>query len=99
MGHWVKTVQNSTDYSLQSTIKQVLYLAASRAEIQGQTGNRHVPRAAGDVHSAAVFRGTHYLMFRIPQLALVSAGIGVLWLLLAVSAGSHFRGRAPGDGR
>ena len=67
-------LQDSTDYSLQSTIKQVLYLAASRAGIQGQAG-------------------------RIPQFALVSAGIGVLWLLLAVSAGSHFRGRAPGDGR
>ena len=42
-----KILENSTDYSIQNTVRQALFLPTSpRGEVQGQGGDRHVLHAA-----------------------------------------------------
>jgi AAA family ATP:ADP antiporter len=94
---WVKIAENSTDYSLQGTVKQVLWLPASRAEkYKAKQAIDTFFVRMGDLCAAAlVFAGTHWLAFGIAEFALANALAAALWLAMAVGVGRRFRELVP----
>ena len=94
---WMKTAENSIDYSLQGTVKQVLYLPTTRTEkYKAKQAIDTFFVRLGDVCSAAlVLAGTHLFGFGIGQFATVTACIAALWLVLAIAVGRRFRALAP----
>ncbi len=89
---WVKTLENATDYSLQNTVRQVLFLPMTREQKYNakQAIDSFFVRA-GDVLSAAlVFVGSQLLAMRAPQFALVNMGLVVIWLVIAYWVGKEY---------
>lgn len=93
MVRWVKIAENATDYSLQSTIKQVLYLPTTRSEkYKAKQAIDTFFVRAGDLCSAGlVLAGTQWLAFDVPQFAIVTMVLAGLWLLLSIRLGLRFR--------
>ena len=90
---WTKTFENATDYSLQNTVRNVLFLPCTREEKYNakQAVDTFFVRA-GDVFSAGlVFAGTTYLSFNIRSFAAFNAGLVVVWVILAVLIGREYR--------
>ena len=90
---WTKTFENATDYSLQNTVRNVLFLPCTREEKYNakQAIDTFFVRA-GDVFSAGiVFAGTTYLSFNIRSFAAFNAGLVVVWVILAVLIGREYR--------
>lgn len=97
---WVKTAENSTDYSLNNTIRNMLFLPTTRAEKYSakQAIDSFFVRA-GDVMSALlVFVGTTYLAMHASGFAMVNIGLVILTLLLAMSIGKRYQ-RKTKEGR
>jgi len=94
---WVKTAENSTDYSLQSTLKQVLYLPTTRAEkYKAKQAIDTFFVRAGDVCSAGlVLAGTHLLTLGVRGFAIATIVLCVAWLALSVLLGRSFRALVP----
>ena len=86
----VKVVENSTDYSLQNTIQQALFLPTSRdAKYKAKSAIDTLSVRLGDLISTAlVFVGVH-LHFKIFGFALVNVGAGLIWIWIVV----HLRRR------
>ncbi len=95
---WVKTAENSTDYSLQSTLKQILYLPTTRSEkYKAKQAIDTFFVRAGDLCAAGlVFTGTQLLAFGVREFALATIALGTVWLLLALRVGWRFRALVPG---
>lgn len=94
---WFKTAENSTDYSLQNTVKQVLWLPTSREEKYAakQAIDTFFVRA-GDVCSALlVFVGTQFLGLGVRGFALATAFLALLWIGFAIRVGRGFGRLAP----
>jgi AAA family ATP:ADP antiporter len=98
---WVKTAENSIDYSLQGTVKQVLYLPTTRTEkYKAKQAIDTLFVRLGDVCSAGlVLAGTHLPGFGVSQFALVTAGLAGVWAILAFAVGHRFKRLAPDDGQ
>ena len=94
---WAKTAENSTDYSLQNTIKQVLYLPTTRTEkYKAKQAIDTFFVRAGDLCSAGlVLAGTHLFMLEVRGFAIATLGLGVVWLVLSVLLGRRFRQLVP----
>jgi AAA family ATP:ADP antiporter len=94
---WVKTAENSTDYSLQSTLKQVLYLPTTRAEkYKAKQAIDTFFVRAGDVCSAGlVLVGTHLLSLNVRGFALATIALCGAWIAVAVLVGRRFRELVP----
>jgi len=90
---WAKTAENATDYSLQNTVRQVLFLPTTREEkYKAKQAIDTFFVRAGDVLSAAVvFAGTTWLAFTTQAFALFNVGLVVLWLALAFLIGRRHR--------
>lgn len=88
---WVKTAENATDYSIQSTVRNVLFLPTSRDEkYKAKQAIDSFFWRAGDVLSAAlVFVGTT-LAFRTRTFALVNLALVAAWLVIAVLVGRRY---------
>ncbi len=97
---WAKTAENSTDYSLQNTIKQVLYLPTTRTEkYKAKQAIDTFFVRAGDLCSAGlVLLGTHLLMLEVRGFAIATMVLGVVWLVLSVLLGRRFRQLVPQTG-
>lgn len=89
----VKTAENATDYSLQKTVSQTLFLPTTREQ-------KYAAKQAidaffwrlGDVLSAAlVFAGTTWLTLTVRGFALVNLVLVAVWLALAVAVGRRYR--------
>lgn len=96
---WAKTAENATDYSLQNTVRNVLFLPTTREEKYKakQVIDAFFVRA-GDVLSAVlVYAGTTWLSFQTGQFALANFVIVVAWLVLAVAVGRRYA-RLTGEG-
>lgn len=94
---WVKTAENSVDYSLQNTVSHTLYLPTTREEKYKakQLIDTFFVRI-GDVLSAAtVYAGTHWLTLGVSQFAQINMALVVVWLALAVWVGRRFRRADP----
>ncbi|MFV8817639.1 NTP/NDP exchange transporter [Haliea sp. E17] len=94
---WVKTAENATDYSVQNTVRQILFLPTTREEkYKAKQVTDTLFVRAGDVLSAlVVYVGSSWLALSIAGFALFNTILVACWLLLAYSIGSHYRRLAP----
>ncbi len=89
-----KTAENATDYSLNNTLRQMLWLVTSpdmkyKAK---QVVDTFCVRI-GDVCSAvSVYLAVDMLKFSVPRFAWISIVLAGLWLVLAVAIGRLYRG-------
>jgi len=89
---WTKIVENSTDYSLQNTARQALFLPTTREE-------KYKAKAAidtffvrfGDVLSAGLVRLSKELAFTLQTLSVINVSFTALWLLLVVGIAASYR--------
>ncbi len=89
---WIKTAENSTDYSLNNTVRHALFLPTTREEKYKakQTIDSFFWRA-GDVCSAAVVAiGANVLVLSTSGFALVNVALVTIWLTLAVLVGRRY---------
>ena len=94
---WVKTAENSVDYSLMNTVRQMLFLPTTREEKYKakQVIDSFVVRF-GDVLSAGtVYLGTTFFALTVSQFAWINVVLVLVWLALAVATGLEFRRRVP----
>ncbi|HEY6221265.1 MAG TPA: translocase, partial [Candidatus Eisenbacteria bacterium] len=82
---WVKTAENANDYSVQNTVRQVLFLPTTREEkYKAKQAIDSFFVRAGDVFSAGlVFVGSQLLALKTSGFAMVNVGLVAVWLLLA----------------
>jgi AAA family ATP:ADP antiporter len=93
---WAKTAENSVDYSLMNTVRQMLFLPTTREEKYKakQVIDSFVVRA-GDVLSAlTVYLATHMFALSVSQFAWINVALVLVWLVLAVLTGREFKRRA-----
>jgi AAA family ATP:ADP antiporter len=89
-----KTAENATDYSLNNTLRQMLWLVTSpdmkyKAK---QVVDTFCVRI-GDVFSAvSVYLAVDVLAFSVPRFAWISIVLAGLWLVLAVAIGRLYHG-------
>ncbi|MGZ9032383.1 MAG: NTP/NDP exchange transporter [Burkholderiaceae bacterium] len=97
---WVKTAENSVDYSLQNTVKQMLFLPTTREEKYKakQVTDSFIVRAGDVLSSATVFLGTTALAFSTAQFAWINVVLVSVWLVVAILVGREFRRRTEAAG-
>ena len=88
----VKIAENATDYSVQNTVRNVLFLPTSRDEkYKAKQAIDSFFWRAGDVMSAAlVFVGVTQLGLGTTGFARVNLVLAAIWLLLAVAVGREY---------
>jgi AAA family ATP:ADP antiporter len=91
-----KVAENSTDYSLNNTVRNMLFLPCTYEEkFSAKQAIDSFFVRIGDVLSAVlVFVGTAILSIGTRQFALVNAFIVLGWLILAWQVGRHYASRA-----
>jgi len=92
---WVKTAENSVDYSLQNTVKQMLFLPTTREEKYKakQVTDSFMVRAGDLLSSATVFVGTSMLALGTTQFAWINVALVSILLVVAIVVGRGFRRR------
>ena len=82
---WAKTAENSTDYSVMNTARQLLWLPTSREEkYKAKQAIDSFFVRLGDLTAAlVVFAGTSWLALEARGFAIVNVGFVMLWLALA----------------
>jgi AAA family ATP:ADP antiporter len=82
---WAKTAENSTDYSLMNTAKQILWLRTTREEkYKAKQAVDSFFVRLGDLFAAfVVFAGTAWLALDATGFAMVNLGFVAVWLVLA----------------
>ncbi|MCA9729724.1 MAG: MFS transporter [Candidatus Eisenbacteria bacterium] len=90
---WVKTAENATDYSLQNTLRGVLFLPTTREQkYKAKQAIDTIFVRGGDALSALlVFVGTQFLAFQTREFALVNMAFVGIWILLAIAVGIRYR--------
>jgi ATP:ADP antiporter, AAA family len=93
---WVKTAENSVDYSLQNTVAQMLYLPTTREEKYKakQVTDTFVVRAGDVLSSATVLIGTSLLALSVSQFAMINVALVTVWFAVAFLLGREFHRRA-----
>ena len=93
---WAKTAENSTDYSLQNTLRGVLFLPTTREQkYKAKQAIDTIFVRAGDTLSALlVFVGTQFLAFQTREFAIVNMAFVGIWIGLAVAVGVRYRSLA-----
>jgi AAA family ATP:ADP antiporter len=93
---WAKTAENATDYSLQNTLRHMLFLPTTRDQkYKAKQAIDSFFVRAGDVLSAVlVFAGTTYLALRTQGFARFNLVLVAIWLVLAYKVGREFGRRA-----
>jgi ATP:ADP antiporter, AAA family len=88
----VKIAENATDYSIQNTVRNILFLPTSRDEkYKAKQAIDSFFWRAGDVMSAAlVFVGVTMLGLGTSGFARVNLVLAGIWLLLAVAVGREY---------
>ena len=88
-----KVAENSTDYSLNNTVRNMLFLPCSREEKYSakQVIDSFLVRV-GDVFAAMlVFVGTTYLKLNVSGFAMANVVLVIVWLILAVRVGRRYQ--------
>jgi AAA family ATP:ADP antiporter len=90
---WAKTAENATDYSLQNTVRQVLFLPTTREEkYKAKQAIDTFFWRAGDVLSAVLVGvGTAWLAFQTKHFAIFNMALVGVWITLALLIGRHHR--------
>lgn len=99
---WAKTAENATDYSLNNTVRNILFLPLTREQKYKakQVTDAFFWRAGDVLSAAAVFVGTTWLSLRASHFAMLNLALVVLWLIVAWRIGTRYRrlvatGRPP----
>ncbi|MGD8816284.1 MAG: Npt1/Npt2 family nucleotide transporter [Acidobacteriota bacterium] len=89
---WAKTAENATDYSLNNTVRNMLFLPATREQkYKAKQVVDSVGQRAGDtLHALLVLVGTTVFAMTTRAFALVNIGVAVVWLLLAFKIGREY---------
>jgi AAA family ATP:ADP antiporter len=88
----VKVLENSTDYSLQNTVRQALFLPTTREEkYKAKAAIDTFFVRAGDVLSAGLVRLSREFAFNLQALSVINVGFTALWLLLVLAIGTSYR--------
>ena len=97
---WPKVAENATDYSLNNTVRHMLFLPTTREEkYKAKVAIDSFFVRAGDVLSAlVVFVGVTYLAFDIRHFALFNVALVLVWLLVAYRIGLEHRRLVAGRG-
>jgi AAA family ATP:ADP antiporter len=84
---WAKTAENSTDYSVMNTARQLLWLPTTREEKYKakQAVDSFFVRLGDLAAATVVFAGTAWLSLDASGFALINLGFVVVWLVLAVT--------------
>jgi AAA family ATP:ADP antiporter len=92
----VKIAENATDYSIQNTIRNVLFLPTSRDEkYKAKQAIDSFFQRAGDVLSAGVvFTGITILNWSVSGFARVNLVLAGIWVVLAVAVGREYARRS-----
>jgi AAA family ATP:ADP antiporter len=88
MVRWAKTAENATDYSLQNTVRHVLFLPLTREQKYKakQATDTFFVRAGDVLQAVLVFVGVR-LAFQTRHFALVNLFLVLIWIALAVLIG------------
>jgi AAA family ATP:ADP antiporter len=88
-----KTAENSTDYSLQNTVRHVLFLPTTREQkYQAKQAIDTLFVRIGDFLASGLFIvGTTFLALGIKQLALINLVLVLIWVALAIMIGRENR--------
>ncbi len=94
-----KTAENSTDYSLQNTVKQALFLPTSReAKYKAKAAIDTFFVRFGDTASAGlIWVGLHLLVLEARDFAFANVGLVLIWLLLNVGIAREHKKLVPND--
>lgn len=86
---WAKTAENATDYSLQNTVRQTLFLPTTREQKYKakQAIDTFFVRAGDLLSAGVVLLGTQMLHFQTSHFALVNLGLVAVWAILALLIG------------
>jgi len=92
---WVKTAENSVDYSLMNTVRQMLFLPTTREEKYKakQVIDSFVVRTGDVLAAGTVYVGTTFLALSVSQFAWFNVVLVAVWLALSVVTGIEFRRR------
>jgi AAA family ATP:ADP antiporter len=92
---WAKTAENATDYSLQNTVREALFLPTTRDEkYKAKQATDTFFWRAGDVLSAAlVYVGINWLALSTKGFAYFNMALVVVWMLLALGIGREYQRR------
>jgi AAA family ATP:ADP antiporter len=98
---WAKTAENATDYSLQNTVRNVLFLPTTREQKYKakQAIDTFFVRVGDGLSAGLVFVGTGLLSFGPRQFALVNLALVIAWLGLALAIGRENARLTGGAGR
>jgi len=90
---WAKTAENSTDYSLQNTVRNMLFLPTTREEkYQAKQAIDSFFVRAGDVMAALlVLIGTSVWNLSAGGFAWVNVGLAMVWIWVALAIGRRYR--------
>ena len=96
---WAKTAENSTDYSLNNTVRNMLFLPTTREQKYKakQTIDSFFVRVGDTLSAALVLLGTTVLALGVAGFAIVNILAGVIWLALAYKIGREYK-RLVGTG-
>jgi AAA family ATP:ADP antiporter len=91
---WVKVADNSLDYSLSNTTRQVLWLATSReAKYKAKQAIDSFGVRAGDVASAGLVFAGEQLALSVPAFAAITLALTGAWLTVVRLLASSRAGR------
>jgi ATP:ADP antiporter, AAA family len=88
----VKIAENATDYSIQNTVRNVLFLPTSRDQKYKakQAIDSFFVRAGDVLSTALVYTGTTLLAFGATSFARVNLALAAVWVLLALAIGREY---------
>lgn len=99
---WAKTAENSTDYSLQNTVQQALFLPTTREQKYKakQVTDAFSKRVGDTLAGLTVFVVANLLSTNLRYFAWLNVGLVLVWLVVAWRIGREYRelvrtGRPP----
>jgi ATP:ADP antiporter, AAA family len=91
----LKTLDNSTDYSIQNTARQALFLPTSReAKYKAKAAIDAFFMRFGDVLQAGIVYGGTALGFALSSFAAVNVGFTVVWFFIAAALAREYKKRS-----
>jgi AAA family ATP:ADP antiporter len=92
---WVKTAENAVDYSLMNTVRQMLFLPATREEKYKakQVIDSLIVRSGDVLAAGTVYLGTAVFALGVSQFAAINVVLVLAWLAASVLTGLEFRRR------
>ncbi|MGD8330608.1 MAG: Npt1/Npt2 family nucleotide transporter, partial [Acidobacteriota bacterium] len=90
---WAKTAENATDYSLNNTVRNMLFLPTTREQKYKakQAIDSFFVRVGDTLSAVLVFIGTQVIVLSSGGFAMVNGAIVIVWLLLAGWIGKEYQ--------